>query len=64
MDFLTQLFVIKKYECAGVDGLICKIQVQAVREGKCVTELITLIIGRMFNEFLGIPIVVKEKNNV
>ena len=25
MDFLGQLFAVKKYECAGVDGLICKI---------------------------------------
>ena len=51
MDFLNELFVIKKYECAGVDGLICKIQLQAVRE------------GRMFNEYIGIPIVVKDQKN-
>ena len=34
IDFLKDLFVVKKYECAGIDGLICKVQLQAVREGK------------------------------
>ena len=48
IDYLSQLFVIKKYECAGIDGTICKIQLQAVKE------------GRIYNEFIGIPIVVKD----
>ena len=34
IEFLNELFTIKKYECAGVDGLICKIQLQAIKEGK------------------------------
>lgn len=48
IDFLKSLFVIKKYECGGIDGLICKIQVQAVKE------------GRLYDEMIGIPIVVKD----
>ena len=34
IEYLLQLFQVKKYECAGIDGLICKIQLQAVKEGK------------------------------
>lgn len=48
LDFLKQLFHIKKYECAGIDGLICKIQLQAARR------------GRLNNAFIGMPIVVKD----
>jgi len=48
LDFLQQLFHIKKYECAGIDGLICKIQLQAKRR------------GRLNNAFIGMPIVVKD----
>lgn len=48
ISYLEKLFNIKKYECAGIDGLVCKIQLQAARE------------GRLYNEFLGIPIVVKD----
>jgi hypothetical protein len=48
LDFLQQLFHIKKYECAGIDGLICKIQLQAKRK------------GRLDNSFIGMPIVVKD----
>lgn len=48
MNFLNSIFNIKKYECAGVDGLIVKLQAQAVREGK------------ISREYLGIPIVVKD----
>lgn len=51
IDFLKQLFNIKKYECAGIDGVICKIQLQAARE------------GRMVNELIGMPIVVKDFRN-
>ena len=51
LDFLAPLFNIKKYECAGVEGLICKVQLQAAREGKLV------------NEFIGIPLVVKDTKN-
>ena len=25
IDYLQQLFQIKKYECAGIDGLVCKV---------------------------------------
>eukprot|EP00347_Sterkiella_histriomuscorum_P024104 403332295 len=48
IDFLNELFVVKKYECAGIDGLICKIQLQAVREGK------------LSNQYLGISLIVKN----
>ena len=51
IDFLKQLFAIKKYECAGIDGLICKIQLQAVRP------------GRLVNDFIGVPLVVKDCKN-
>jgi hypothetical protein len=49
-DFLTPLFDVKKFECAGVDGIICKIHVIAKRE------------GRLYNDLLGIAIVVKDTN--
>ena len=29
IDFLKHLFTVKKYECAGVDGLIVKLHLQA-----------------------------------
>lgn len=48
IEYLKELFAIKKYDCAGIDGLICKIQLQAIRP------------GRLFNPFIGIPIVVKD----
>jgi hypothetical protein len=48
VDYLKEIFDIKKYECAGIDGLICKFQLQAARP------------GRLYHEFIGIPIVVKE----
>ena len=48
IDYLKELFIIKKQECAGIDGLICKIHLQAVKE------------GRLYNEFIGIPIIVKD----
>lgn len=50
LDFLKQLFIIKKYECAGIDGLICKIQLQAFKK------------GRLYNQLIGIPLVVKDTN--
>lgn len=34
LDWLKELFTIKKYECAGIDGLICKLQLIAAKEGK------------------------------
>jgi|LauGreDrversion4_2_1035121.scaffolds.fasta_scaffold349692_1 hypothetical protein len=48
LDFLKQLFLIKKYECAGIDGLICKIQLQAIKR------------GRLNNPLIGMQIVVKD----
>ena len=37
--------------CAGIDGLICKIHLIAMQE------------GRLVNDYIGIPLVVKEKLN-
>lgn len=51
IDFLKELFKITKYECAGIDGTICKIQLSALRS------------GRLYNPMIGIPIVVKDTNN-
>ena len=34
LDFFNELFVTKQSEIAGIDGIIQKIQLQAVREGK------------------------------
>jgi len=45
---LQDLFVIKKFECGGIDGFICKLQMVAMRE------------GRIDNANIGLPIVVKD----
>lgn len=48
IDYLNELFKITKYECAGIDSTICKIQLTAVKS------------GRLYNPMIGIPIVVKN----
>ena len=62
ISFFKSIFNIKKFECAGVDGVIYKIQLQAAREGNYCCDL--SYIGKLNNEFLGIPIVVKDTNNI
>ena len=49
ITFLEPLFTIKGYQCAGVDGLICKIHLVAEQE------------GRLINDYIGIPLVVKKQ---
>lgn len=41
ISFFQQLFTIKRYECAGIDGLICKIHLLAAREGKLGLTMLT-----------------------
>lgn len=50
LDFLKQCFDIKKFECGGVDGIICKIHLQAKRE------------GQIYSDLIGINLVVKNTN--
>ena len=47
LKFFEPLFKIEKFECAGIDGLICKIHLIAKQE------------GRLVNDYIGIPILVK-----
>lgn len=49
LDFLKPLFDIASYQCAGVDGLISKIHLVATNE------------GRLVNDLIGVPLVVKRK---
>ena len=51
LSFFEPMFQIKGYMCAGVDGLICKIHLIAAQE------------GRLVNEYIGIPLVVRGKQN-
>lgn len=51
MDHLKSHFKIVSYQCAGVDGLICKI------------HLIAAVPGRLDDPLLGIPIVIKLSAN-
>lgn len=43
VSFFQQLFNIKKYECAGIDGLICKVHLQASKEGNPYYNLLNFI---------------------
>ena len=47
LDHLSSHFFIKSYQCAGVDGLICKIHLEAKNPGK------------LDDPILGIPILIK-----
>ena len=47
LSFFEPLFQVKEQRCAGVDGLISKIHLVATQD------------GRLMNEYLGIPLVVK-----
>jgi len=49
LGFFRPIFSIKGYMCAGIDGLISKIHLVAEEE------------GRLINEYIGIPLVVKKK---
>jgi len=49
LDFLRTLFKIESVECGGVDGLICKVHLLAVKE------------GRLDNAYIGMPLVVRGK---
>lgn len=51
LSFFKPLFQVQSYFCAGVDGLISKIHLLAVQE------------GRLMNEYIGVPLVVKSKRN-
>ena len=51
LDLLKPMFQIKESLCAGIDGLICKIHLIAQNEGKLV------------NEYIGIPLVVRGKSS-
>lgn len=48
LSFLEPVFQVKSYMCAGVDGLIGKIHLLAVQE------------GRLVNDYIGIPLNVKN----
>lgn len=49
LAFLQPIFQVKSYMCAGVDGLISKIHLQAMEE------------GRLVNDYIGIPLTVKNQ---
>jgi len=49
LSFFRPLFQVNSYMCAGVDGLISKIHLVATQE------------GRLVNDYIGIPLVVKDK---
>jgi len=51
LSFLKSLFHIQGYMCAGVDGLICKIHLIAQHE------------GRLVNDYIGMPLVVRKKRS-
>ena len=51
LSFFRPFFKIESYMCAGVDGLISKIHLIAMSE------------GRLVNDYIGMPIVVKGKTN-
>jgi hypothetical protein len=49
LSFFEPIFQVKAQTCAGIDGLICKVHLVAAKEGKLV------------NDYIGIPLVVKNK---
>lgn len=49
-EFFSELFRIDSIQCAGIDGLICKVQLTAARE------------GRLDHAFVGVPLVVKKRD--
>jgi len=50
LDFLRPLFKVMSVECGGVDGLVCKVQLKAERE------------GRLENAYVGMPIEVRAQD--
>lgn len=48
ISFFEPMFQIKSYMCAGVDGLISKIHLLALKE------------GRLINDYIGMPLVVRN----
>ena len=60
LSFFKPMFQIKGYMCAGIDGLICKVHLIAQNEGKYQFLIINCLIGRLINEYIGIPLVVKK----
>ena len=73
LSFFKPLFHINTYMCGGVDGLISKIHLIAVQEGKFLLffqpifsdqNLIILLyfsIGRLVHDAVGVPLVVRQK---
>lgn len=49
ISFFEPMFQIKSYMCAGVDGLISKIHLLALKE------------GRLINDYIGMPLVVRNQ---
>ena len=49
LSFFRPLFHVNSYMCAGVDGLISKVHLIAVEE------------GRLVNDYVGVPLVVKAR---
>lgn len=48
LSFFNPFFKVQEYSCAGIDGLISKIHLIATQE------------GRLNNDFIGMPLVVKK----
>lgn len=59
LSIFEELFEIKGYMCAGVDGIISKIHLQAKAEGKYFIKFYFL--GRLDSDYIGTPLVVKGK---
>ena len=57
MGIFCELFDIKAYLCAGVDGIINKIHLVAKKQGKFLRSDSDL--GRLESDLVGLPLVVK-----
>jgi len=54
---LEQLFEVRRFECAGVDGLICKIHLKAKTQGNFVS---LTFLGFVNSKLLGLPVLIKQ----
>ena len=52
LSFLHPFFKVQDYSCAGIDGTISKIHLIANHE------------GRLVNDFIGMPLVVKKSKKI